>query len=64
MTAGTEVTWTWADGSVQHNVTFADGPASTTKSSGTYARTFDVAGSFPYLCTIHGASMSGTVVVQ
>src|SRR5690242_1338484 len=32
---GTTVTWTWG-GRVQHNVTFDDGPASATQSSGTY----------------------------
>lgn len=59
---GTTVTWTWA-GANQHNVTFDDGPASATQTSGTYQRQFTVAGSYPYECTVHGAAMSGTVVV-
>jgi plastocyanin len=60
---GGQVTWTWA-GSNQHNVTFASGTNSVDQSSGTFSRTFPSAGSFPYQCTIHGSSMSGTVVVQ
>lgn len=60
---GTVFTWRWSAGSVLHNVTFNDGPASATQSSGTYQRTFSAAGSYPYLCTIHGAAMSGTVTV-
>ena len=61
--AGTTVTWTWA-GSVNHNVTFDDGAASSTQASGTYSRTFSTAGTYAYHCTIHGASMSGTVTVH
>lgn len=60
---GTTVTWTFGTGT-SHNVTFDDGEASGTKSSGTYSRAFATAGSYPYHCTIHGPSMSGTVVVQ
>ena len=60
-----QVTWTWS-GSNQHNVTFdAGGPNSVTQSAGTFSRTFTDAGSFAYICTIHGrAVMSGTVQVQ
>ncbi len=61
---GGEVTWTWAAGSVDHNVTFSSGSNSATQDGGTFQRTFPTAGSFDYLCTIHGAAMSGTVVVQ
>jgi plastocyanin len=60
---GTTVVWAWASGGVQHNVTFADNVASATQGSGTFERTFETAGDFPYLCTIHGPSMSGTITV-
>jgi plastocyanin len=64
--ANTTVTWTWANGATQHNVTFDDpgGPASPTQSSGTFQRTFTTPGTYPYHCTIHGAAvMHGTVTV-
>jgi plastocyanin len=62
--AGTTVTWNWAAGAVEHNVTFDDGQHSATQSSGSYPRTFSAAGSYPYHCTIHGAAvMHGTVTV-
>lgn len=61
--AGTTVTWTW-NGINQHNVTFDDGATSATQSSGTYARAFTLAGTYPYHCTIHGIAMSGTVTVH
>ena len=62
--AGTTITWQWNSGGVDHNVTFADGPTSGTKSSGSYARTFDTPGTYPYVCTIHqGQGMTGTVTV-
>ncbi len=66
---GQTVAWAWR-GNNQHNVTWvgADGPAaSATQSSGSYARTFGVAGTFNYYCTIHGtptAGMHGSVVVS
>ncbi len=60
---GSTVTFRWASGSVTHNVTFNDGPASGNQSSGTFDRLFDVAGSYPYQCTIHNG-MTGTITVQ
>lgn len=59
---GGQVNWTWR-GNTQHNVTFTGGPASPTQSSGTFQRTFPTAGTFNYMCTIHGQSMSGSVTV-
>jgi len=59
------VTWTWAGGS--HSVESTGSPSFTTSStqaSGTYAFTFTTAGSYSYICGVHGASMSGRVVVQ
>jgi plastocyanin len=61
--SGTTVTWTWAQGATDHNVTFDDGTHSATQRTGTYARTFSSAGSFPYHCTIH-SGMNGSVTVQ
>lgn len=62
VTPGGTVTWTWS-GSAQHNVRFDDGQSSSTQTSGTYARTFQTVGEYPYHCTIHGTGMSGTVRV-
>ena len=59
---GGQVTWTW-NGAIGHNVTFPAGSNSATQSAGTFSRSFPTAGSFDYLCTIHGAAMSGTIVV-
>jgi len=65
VTPGTTVAWQWASGAVDHNVTFDDGEHSPTQSSGTFARTFSTAGTFPYHCTIHGSlGMTGTVTVS
>ena len=61
---GTTLTWRWVSGSATHNVTFTAGSSSPDQSSGTFARLFSTAGTFTYLCTIHGAGMSGSVTVQ
>lgn len=60
---GGAVTWTWA-GNNQHTVTFTSGTNSVQKNAGTFMRDFPAAGSFAYLCLVHGASMSGTIVVE
>jgi len=63
---GATVTWTWS-GSLRHSVestgatSFASSPI---MSSGTYAVQFNTAGTYHYICAVHGASMSGTVIVQ
>ena len=64
--AGQGVTWNWVTGF--HSVisdsapkAFADSPA---QSSGQFVVMFPTAGTFPYHCGIHGAMMSGTIVVQ
>lgn len=60
---GTTVTFRWVAGAFTHNVTFADGPASASQASGTFTRTFNAAGNFPYQCTLH-AGMTGTITVN
>lgn len=71
--AGTQVTWTWnacgSDGyggqtCVSHSILFDDGAASGSQTQGTWARTFATAGTYKYHCAVHGAAMSGTIVVQ
>ena len=62
VTVGTTVRWTW-NGANQHTVTFGDGPTSVVQTTGSYERTFTVAGTYNYLCGVHGASMSGTITV-
>jgi plastocyanin len=61
--AGTTVTWTWR-GSNAHDVFFDGGVTSGAKTTGTYSRQFITAGTYNYMCSIHGAAMSGQVVVQ
>jgi plastocyanin len=72
---GSSVTWTWntcsgGDGygsgqaCVEHNIVFDDGATSGILAQGTYKRTFSAAGTYAYHCSIHGAVMSGKVVVQ
>jgi plastocyanin len=77
---GSTVSWTWATCSggndpygggtgqtcVDHNVTWdaTGGTNSATQQTGTYQRQFGTAGTYKYHCAVHGASMSGTVIVQ
>jgi len=64
--ASGQVTWTWNDGALAHNVTFASATGAPsncgTISSGTCTRTFSTAGAFNYSCTIH-PGMDGSVTV-
>lgn len=59
--AGTTVTWEWSDAPIEHNVVF-DGFESPLQSEGTYTRTFDEVGVYPYRCRPH-ATMTGTINV-
>ncbi|MDB4898946.1 MAG: hypothetical protein JWN53_754, partial [Gemmatimonadetes bacterium] len=47
-----------------HDVSFTDNVHSATQSSGSFSRQFTAAGSYDYICSVHGAAMSGRVVVQ
>jgi plastocyanin len=64
--AGT-VTFSWSNASNTHNVTWDSGPTtpanSSTMTTGTFPATLSQ-GTYHYHCTVHGASMSGTIVVQ
>jgi plastocyanin len=63
---GGTVTWTWV-GAASHSVQSLGSPSftsSTIKTSGTYAFTFNTAGTYTYDCAVHGASMTGIVIVQ
>ena len=68
---GDRVTWV-NDDQVDHTVTADDGsfnsspdcPDTCMGQGATYTHTFTKAGTFTYTCLIHGASMSGTVIVR
>lgn len=67
--AGDTVQWNFVD-SIAHTTT--SGACCTPsglwdsglKSSGSFSHQFATAGNFPYYCTVHGAMMTGTVVVN
>lgn len=59
--AGDTVTWVWDDGSMPHDVS-GDGFKSEVQSEGNFTHTFEDAGSYPYVCTLH-SGMKGTVTV-
>jgi plastocyanin len=67
--AGDTVQWHFVD-SIAHSST--SGTCCTpsglwdsgVKGSGSFSHKFTVAGTFPYYCTVHGAMMTGTVVVN
>jgi plastocyanin len=67
---GGTVTWTWTGtGSVPHSVESEGSPSFTssavqTGDGSTYQVTFATAGTYRYDCAVHGASMSGTIVVR
>jgi len=63
---GGKVTWTWT-GAVNHSVQSTGSPSftsSTIKASGTYQFTFNAAGTYHYDCAVHGAIMTGIIVVK
>ena len=66
--AGGTVEWSW-QGNFSHSVTGgtpvnADGSFdSGVKSLGTFSHKFDTEGTFRYFCRVHGAAMTGTIIV-
>ena len=63
---GEEVTWQWA-GELPHSVEGEFGGEdveSDQQVSGTFRFTFDTAGTFEYICGVHGQAMAGRIVVQ
>jgi len=65
--AGGSVTWTWT-GSLSHSVE-SIGSSSFASSgiragSGSYVVKFTAPGTYQYDCAVHGAAMTGTIVVQ
>ena len=68
--AGGAVTWTWTNaGGVLHGIQSLGSPIfrnSQVKSGdgSTYQAVFRSAGTYQYDCAIHGAAMTGTIVVR
>jgi plastocyanin len=60
--AGTEVTWSFQDGQVPHNVHGDGWGSGEPQRSGTFRHTFDRPGTYDYTCTLH-PRMTGRVVV-
>ena len=63
---GDSVTWNWVTGT--HGVVSDDTPPSfdpsPVQSAGQYTWQFANAGTFAYHCAVHGAMMTGTIVVK
>jgi hypothetical protein len=68
--AGGTVTWTWTNtGNVPHSVESEGAPNFTssdilTGGGSTHQVTFATPGTYRYDCAVHGAAMSGTIVVR
>ena len=66
ITAGSTMTWTWS-GTLPHSVRSTGTPAFTSSGvltgAGSYSVTFTTAGTYKYDCGVHGAAMTGTIVV-
>jgi plastocyanin len=58
---GDTVTRVWEDGGLSHDVS-GDGFKSEVQAEGTFSHTFEDAGDYPYVCTLH-SGMRGTVTV-
>ena len=70
VTAGATVVWTWTNtGVISHSVQSTGSPSftsSATKSGNgqTHSVRFATPGTYTYQCAVHGAAMSGRIVVQ
>jgi plastocyanin len=60
--AGAEVTWSFQDGQMPHNVEGDGWSSGDPQRSGTFRRTFDQPGTYDYACALH-PQMTGRVVV-
>ena len=61
---GEQLVWNWDDNGLEHTVTADDNSfTSGRKSSGSFSRRFDKAGTVAYHCEIH-RQMHGTIVVS
>ena len=65
---GGTVTWTWS-ATGAHSIQSTGSPSFTSSaimsgSNSTYAVTFNTPGTYTYDCAVHGAAMSGRIVVQ
>jgi len=58
---GDTVTWVWDGGGLSHDVT-GDGFKSEVQTEGSFSHTFEDAGAYPSVCTLH-SGMRGTVTV-
>jgi len=47
---GDTVTWVWGDGDMPHDVS---GVGFKVQTEGTFTHTFEDAGDYPYVCTLH-----------
>ena len=62
--AGTNVVWEWG-GANPHSVQLGGRASDTMTGSGKFEKVFDTPGTtFPYQCGVHGAAMSGKIIVQ
>jgi plastocyanin len=69
--SGGTVVFRWAAGSILHGVQWLTAPGGATlptksndMTTGTYSVDLTTPGTYTYNCTIHGSSMSGSVIVQ
>jgi len=66
ITVGTEVNWVWVGGF--HSTTRSSPPEPWDSGNHpppfSFQHTFNQAGTFTYVCAVHGAAMSGTVIVN